>query len=675
MSRIILKSTCPRDCYDGCGMRIVVEDGVISSVLGDPEHPLTKGKLCGKCALAYNGAWRDPTARLLHPLRRSGPKGSGEFERVSWEVALADIAARLHGIIDEHGAQRILYTHYTGTLSMLAFLFPSRFFHRLGATEVDPDTICNKAGQVALQYTLGSATNGFDPATIVDSRCVLVWGANPSATAPHVDANWLRRDGITVICIDPVAHPTAQRARMHLQLRPGSDGALAFGLLHVLHEEGLLDEAFLASSVQGWDELLPAVLRATPARTEALTGIAEGALRAVARTYAAGPSLLWLGQGLQRQPMGGNALRAAVALCAATGNIGRPGAGLLYFNGMGSRGLDAGYVVASHLAFGEGSVPPPISHLDLAAALADPAQSRALITFNNNVAASNPDQRRLREALKREDLFQVTVELFATDTADFADYVLPAASFLEFDDLVSPYFQRVVIAAQRKATEPLGEALPNQEIFRRLAGAMGFAEPELFERDEVMLARLMEGTGTGLSFEELAEKGQVRTIAEPVVAFEKLRFRTPSGRIELASGAAEAAGLPRVPLPHAEDGPAGMLRVLSPASEWNLNSSYANDSRVAHRQGQLTATMHPSAAQAAGVAAGDVARLVNDTGALDVVVLLSKDVLPGVVLVPKGRWLKTTPGGANVNVLNPGHRTDMGDSSAVHGVYAWLVSP
>ncbi|HXV36231.1 MAG TPA: molybdopterin-dependent oxidoreductase, partial [Myxococcota bacterium] len=250
-----VRTSCPRDCYDGCGIVVERDAGRVTRVLGDPDHPVSRGKLCQKCALAYNGVWRDARARLSRPLRRCGPKPSARFEPISWDAALAQIAERLRAIVDAHGAGPIVHAHYTGTCSLLASEFPLRFFRRLGATEVEPDTICNKAGHEALGYVYGTSVDGFDPKTIADSRCVIVWGANPSASAPHAHAHWLREHAATVIAVDPVRHATAEQADLHLQPHPGSDAALAFGMMHVIRRDGLLDEAYIASHTLGWEEL------------------------------------------------------------------------------------------------------------------------------------------------------------------------------------------------------------------------------------------------------------------------------------------------------------------------------------------------------------------------------------------------------------------------------------
>ena len=663
MKRII-RTTCPRDCYDGCGIAVELQGDRVERVLGDPDHPVSRGKLCGKCALAYNGVWRDRNARLSAPLRRTGRKGPGaSFEAVSWPVALAEIAHRLQDVVARSGADRILHAHYTGTCSVIAGDFPMRFFHRLGAVEVAPDTICNNAGHYGLSYVLGTSVDGFDPRSIRDSRCVLVWGANPSASAPHAHDHWLKESPGPVIVIDPVAHATARAADIHLQPHPGSDAALAFGLMHVIRRDGLLDEDYIASHTIGFEELLPAIEAATPAQTAHLSGVGAAQIEEVARIYGEGPSLLWLGQGLQRQPRGGNVMRACAVLPAITGNLGKPGAGLCYLNGAGPRNLDYGYTPAAQLG---GKAPPSLSHMELAEVLADRERASAFLCWNMNVAASGPRQDALREALAREDLFSVVVDLFQTDTADYADFVLPAASFLEFDDLVIPYFH-LNVSAQVKVEDPPGEALPNSEIFRRLSRAMGFDEPELYESDASILKTLLERSGLGIGWEELALAGTIQPFAEPVVPFADGVFPTRSGKLEIASATAESHGQPRIPEPHADDPPPdGMLRLLSPASRWLMNDSYGNDVNVLRKLGDPEIYLHASDIDSLGLAEGELAAVFNETGRIQLRVRVSDRLRPGVALAHKGRWAKLS-GGASVNALNPGVASDMGDSSSVHG--------
>ena len=661
----IVRTTCPRDCYDACGVVVVKRHGTIVKVVGDAEHPVSRGALCAKCTLAYNGALLDPETRLTRPLRRVGSKGAGNFAPISWDEALATIAGRLHRVLSDSPGNTIVHTHYTGTCSLIAYSFPLRFFNRIGATEVDPDTVCNKAGHMALQLTFGTSTDGFDPRSARDSACIVVWGANPSSAAPHAHRHWLAEAPGTVIVRDPIRHPTAAAADLHLQPFPGSDAALAFAMLHVIHRDRLLDDRFIAAHTIGWDEVVPRLSECTPAWGEAATGVPAALIEKAARIYASGPSLLWLGQGLQRQPRGGNVFRACSALIAATGNIGKPGGGFLYLNGTGSRGIVEDYIPAPHLNSGR---PASISHMDLAARLEDAETSKALFCWNNNIVASSPEQTRLRKALERDDLFTVAIDLFATDTVDYADIVLPASSFLEFDDLVVSYFNYSV-SAQVRVMEPLGEALPNQEIFRRLAAAMGFTEPELFETDEHMIAALLGQTGLPIDFATLARKGTVEATNEPVVPFEDYSFPTPSGKIEIASDRFEAAGLPRAPEPWADPRPAkARLRLLSPASRWLMNSSYDNVAKLHRRLGPADVFLNPLDAAARGLEEGAPVVLSNATGRLPVQVAISDTVPRGVALAHKGRWPKLDPAGANVNVLNPGAKSDMADSCCVHSV-------
>jgi anaerobic selenocysteine-containing dehydrogenase len=633
---------------------------------------VSRGKLCVKCSIGYNGAWRDPEARLTRPLLRLGSKCDGRLVPASWDEAVGVVAERLGDIVSTAGAHTILNTHYTGTCSLIAGSFPQRFFNRLGATEVDPDTICNKAGHVALQYVYGTSTVGFDPTAARDAACLLVWGANPSASAPHAHTHWLPEASGTTIVVDPIRTPTAASADLHLQPFPGSDAALAFGLLHVIRREGLVDREFVDEHTVGWEELEQLLEATTPQWAAEATGVPVASIEETARIYGQGPSLLWLGQGLQRQRTGGNVMRACAVLPAVTGNLGRPGAGFLYLNGPESRRLEPDYLSAAHL---NPEPPPSVSQMDLAGRLEDPALAHALVCWNINIAASNPEQARLRRALAREDLFTVVAELFPTDTTDFADVVLPAASFLEFDDLVASYFHHT-LSAQVKVMEPLGESLPNQEIFRRLARALGFAEPELYESDEAIIASLLEQAGLGIDFDTLAAAGTVAMSSEPIVQFADRRFPTPSGRVEIASGVAEADGHPRVPLPLFDARPAPeRLRLLSPASIWLLNDSFANDAKIARRLGRTSVALHPADARARGLAEGDEVVLENETGKLSAQVAVSDQVPRGVALSHKGRWPKRDENRANVNILNPGEKTDMGESTSVHGVEVLVAPP
>ena len=665
-SKASILTTCPRDCYDTCGIIVNKVNDQITQVRGDPNHAVSQGKLCKKCSIAYNHELTDPKARLTTPLRRIGAKGEGKFEPVTWDVACSEIASKLKSIIDRYGSQAIYNAHYTGTISLLAFMFPMRFFNKLGATEVNPDTICNMAGHVALNYIYGASLNGFDPRLVDKAQCIIVWGGNPSVSGPHVNQHWLGEAKAKVIVVDPIRTETAEAADIHLQLYPGSDAALAYTMLNTIYQAGLIADDFVKANTVGWEEIEPVLKNCSLEWGEAVTGVPAALIEQAALIYAKGPSLLWMGQALQRQPRGGNIMRTCALLPALTGNLAKPGAGFLYLNwDLPLRHIDDEYLAAPHLASKEVA---QVSHMDLVANLEDADKSKALFTWNINIAASNPEQARLKKALLREDLFTVALDLFPTDTTDYADFILPAASFLEFDDLVAGYFH-LTLSAQVKVTEPIGQALPNQEIFRRLARAMGYLEAELYENDELILDKLMTKADLGETFSSLATKGTIPVPKEPRIQFEELDFNTPSGKIELASNTAEADGHPRIPMPDADYRPKnGYLRLLSPASSWSLNSSFGNVSKIQSHASNTTILMHPEDATERSIAAGDNVLVSNATGQLQLIVKTENTIPRTVVVVPKGRWPKNELNSANVNFLNSGNKTDMGESSAVHGI-------
>jgi anaerobic selenocysteine-containing dehydrogenase len=659
----MLRTTCPRDCYDSCGIVAVERSGRPPLIRGDPDHPVSRGTLCPKCSAAYNGVFQNPSERLVSPLRRAGRKGSGSFVPISWVEAYSEIANRLKPLVDAGQGRLVLNAHYTGTFALIGYHFPLRFFNRLGATEVEPDTICNQAGHTALELVYGTSLDGFDPRQSVNAAAILVWGANPAHSGPHAAEHWLGEAPGPVVVVDPIRTTTAAASQLHLAPRPGTDAALAFALIHALDRDGWVDREFLDRHCVGGDELLQLARPWTPARGEAATGVPTADIEQAARLLGSGPFLLWIGQGLQRQPRGGNIVRAVSALPAVTGAIGKPGGGFLYLNGMAGRGADGDYLTAPHL---RSQPTEALSHLDLAGALEDPARSQALFCWNINIAASNPEQARIMAALGREDLFTVAVDLFMTDTAAQADLVLPAASFLEHDDLVLSYFHHS-ISAQRAVLAAPGAARPNSAIFRGLATAMGWDDPELHEPDEQIIATVLERSGAVVDFATLCQVGTIWP-GPPAVQFCDLRFPTPSGRIELRSESAARDGLPALPQPLADPPPAdGRLRLLSPASDVSLNSLYGNEPKLAGRSGPLRVRLHPSEAAARGLAAGEVVEVLSPAGSLRLEVAVDDSVPPGVALVPKGRWPSRQPQGANVNVLTTARPSDMGRSSAIHG--------
>ena len=660
-----LKTTCPRDCYDTCGVIVTAEANKPLRVTGDPDHPVARGKLCAKCGVAYNGVFQDPEARLTTPLRRRGQKGSGDFVPISWEEAIAEIAAQLRDLSGERGPDSVLTMNYSGTMSLLASGFPNRFVNAINASEVDYGTICNRAGFVAWELLYGSGSEGFDPRTAKDSACILLWGTNPAHTAPHAHEHWLTDSPAKVVVVDPVRTRTAADADLHLQPRPGTDAALAFALLNALREIGAFDEEFIGAHVLGAEELDADITASTPEWAEGITGVPAESIREAARLYAAGPSLLWCGQSLTRQPQGGNIMRAAGLLPALTGNIGKPGAGIYYINRVTEMaGIDGDYLEGASLRTRPGKT---VKALELADRLLDPHEFGAFLVWNTNPLASSANLHKLRQACSRGDLFMVAIDVFMTDTARYADIVLPAASFLEFDDLTAGYFN-LNIGVQSKAIEPLGDALPNQDIFRRLASAIGLEQPELFEADESILDALLLQAGYSEGFEAFRSQGLLELNGkEPRIAWADKAFPTPSGRIEVASEVAVDSGLPRLPHRGVDAMPAeGWLRLLSPASNWRLNDTYANDPRLRRRSGPAELTMHPEDAERLAIHAGDSVRVSNASGELTLVAAVSDVVVPGTVMSYKGRWPSQEAEG--LNALYDGAANDMGESSAVHGI-------
>ena len=395
-----MRTTCPRDCYDACGVLVALEDGRIKHVRGDPDHHVSRGKLCRKCSIGYNGAFIDPELRLTTPLRRVGPKGEARFEPVEWPDAIVGhrSAPRMRSP-GEHGAASILNAHYTGTCALIdrrlpaALLQPSRS-HRGGAGH----RLQQRGARGARRTSTARARKASTPSRRPTAECIVVWGANPSASAPHAHDHWLREARGQVIVIDPIRTPTAAAADTYLQLRPGSDAALAFAFAHVIRRDGLVDEAFVAEHVLGYDELEPLLEACTPAWAEEQTGVPASLVEHAARAYGRGPSLLWMGQGLQRQPRGGNVMRAIAMLPALTGNIRRPGSGFLYLNGGDSRGVDFDWLTGAELARA-GCAGLRSARWTWRMCSPIPARSRALVCWNINPVASSPDQAALRTAL------------------------------------------------------------------------------------------------------------------------------------------------------------------------------------------------------------------------------------------------------------------------------------
>jgi anaerobic selenocysteine-containing dehydrogenase len=687
-----VKVVCPHDCPDTCGMVVTVDPatGRAVELRGDKEHPFTRGFLCQKVANYLDRVYHPD--RLLYPLKRVGKKGEGKFERVSWAAAVREIAARFRAIADgEHGPQAILPYSYAGTMGKLMYgSLDRRFFHRLGASLLDR-TICATAGAAGCDVTLGTRAMT-DPETAVNCRYIVNWGSNTSVTNTHF---WrieheARKRGARIVTIDPYRSPTAAKSDWWIPIRPGTDAALALGVMHIIWRENWQDDDFLTNHCVGAKELRDRVVREYPvAKASHITGLSVEEIERFAREYAqsqelfGGPALIRLNYGLQRHGGGGMAVRTIVCLPALTGDWRHAGAGALLSTSK-AYPFDDNYLTRPDL------IPRgtrTVNMVQLAEALhgelpGPPVQ--ALYVYNSNPAAVNPDQSRVLAGLSREDLFTVVHDQFQTDTADFADIVLPATSQLEHFDIHNSY-GHLYVQSNNQAIAPLGESKPNTEVFRLLARAMGF-ESELFEEsDEQLAARSLgepgpsatgwgvtSGVGTALQgiTLEATKAGPVRlNLPRDWAPFAEGQFPTPSGKCELYSEREARAG--RDPLPHyvpphedpqtkPELAAKYPLQLLTPPASSFLNSTFANLAPQRKAAGERRLEIHPTDAAARGIADGAVVSVFNGRGRFRARAVVAETVKPGVVVSLGLWWRKWTDDGVNCNATTSTATTDLG---------------
>src|SRR4051812_43318640 len=586
----VVRGACPHDCPDTCAMLVTVQDGRAVRVAGDPEHPFTNGFLCAKVNRYIERTYH--ADRPTSPLRRVGPKGSGRFEKIGWDEALDEIAQRLRAIADSaDGPQAILPYSYAGTMGLVqAESMDRRFFHLLGASLLDR-TICSMAGTVGMRMTVG-ANVGADSEGVPQSDLVLLWGTNTLTANPHLWPFILqaRERGAPIICIDPIRTRTAMQCDEWLPIRPGTDGALALGLMHVLFARGLEDADFLERHTLGHEELRVRAAEWTPARTAAVTGLSEEAIVSLGERYGrAKAAFIRVNYGLQRHAGGGMAVRNIACLPAIAGHWRRPGGGV-------QLSTSANFTF-DKAALERPDVGPPartINMIRLGEALTLPDAGvggppvRALVVYNSNPAAVAPRAHQVIKGLAREDLFTVVLEHFLTDTADWADIVLPATTQLEHWDLHLAYGHHYA-SLNRPSIAPVGEALPNSEIFRRIAARMGMTDPMLRDDDLTLIRQALETPAPkvqGVTLDALLERGWVRlNVPTPYLPFADGGFTTPSGKCEFVSQRMEALGLDALPayIPPYESperDPALVARypltlISSPAHTF-LNTTFAN---------------------------------------------------------------------------------------------------
>lgn len=674
----VVRGACPHDCPDTCAWEVTVEDGRAVGLRGVKEHPLTQGRLCAKVNHYVERAYSPD--RLLHPLRRVGPKGGRRFERIGWDEALDAVAGRLTAIVSESGGEAVLPYSYMGTQGIVqGASLDRRFFALLGASRLTR-AICGSSAAEGLIATQGG-TRGMLPEDLRHSRFVVLWGTNTIVTNQHL---WpfvteARRSGARVVVVDPVETRTARSADWHVRPRPGTDAALALGLMRVIVDEGIHDAAYVDRHTLGFEELRLRLAEYPVERVAEITGVEAAEIVELARAYATtAPQAIRTLIALGHHERAAMTLRTIACLPALVGAWRHRGGGLVATTAWAAWGpLNLGPVERPEL---EDASLREVNMVRLGRALTelDPP-IRALVVYNANPAAIAPDQGRVLEGLRRDDLFTVCVEQFLTDTAAHADIVLPATTQLEHLDLV-PSWGSVYVTLNRPAIAPLGEALPNSEIFRRLAARMGMDET-LFAATDEELVRLALDSGhpllEGVTWEGLLETGYAKVaVGDDWRPYAEGGFATPSGKLEFVSTAMADAG--HDPLPAyvpAGESPTGdpersaryPLQLLT--AKWSLhflNSQYANLPRHRAAECELPVSLAAADADARGIAEGALVRVFNGRGAVLARARVGTAVPPGVVALPSGWWASLVEGGASANALTPDTLTDLGGGCAFH---------
>ena len=687
----VVHAACPHDCPDACGVLITVEDGRATKIQGDPNHPVTRGFLCAKVAKYLDRVYSP--GRVLYPMRRVTPKGEGykdgrDFRRISWDEALDQIAARLKSVRDEFGGEAILPYSYGGTLALLSGAsMDRRFFHRLGASQLER-TICSAAGEAGLKSVIGVKL-GTEPEQFRESRYIIAWGANIHGNNVHL---WpfieeARRAGARLVVIDPYRTRTAKCADWYLPINPGTDTALALGMMHVIIGEGLHDADYVAKYTTGFEQLREKVKGYTPERVAQWTGIAAEDVRKLGREYAtARPAVIRVNYGVQRSEGGGMAMRAITMLPCITGSWKDVGGGL-QLSTSGSYGLRRDALEQPELMQTSLGRPARIVNMvELGRVLnqLDNPPVKALFVYNSNPAAVCPNHNDVIHGLRRPDLFTAVHEQFFTDTTDYADIVLPATTFFEQKDLQTAY-GHYYLQMSNQAIEPLGECWSNVELFRALAGRMGFDEACFRESVDQMIDTALDAPNPwlkGIDRPRLEREGHARLNfpggtnenPAPFLPFAEGGFQTPSGKAELCNPALAAQGLDPVaefvpPVESRHGGPQNglPLELLARKADNFLNSTFSNVASVQRMEEPGLLELHPADAEPRGIRDGDAVRVFNGRGELHLRARVDGAVQPGVVAAALN-WAKLTPGGSNINTLTSEKLTDMGNSATFYSV-------
>ncbi|WP_287741415.1 molybdopterin oxidoreductase family protein [Diaphorobacter sp.] len=657
-----VRGACPHDCPDTCALITTVENGRAVRVQGNPAHAQTGGVLCAKVSKYAERTHH--AERILTPLRRTGPKGSGQFTPVSWDEALGDIAARLAHIA-ARDPQAIQPYSYAGTMGLVqGESMDRRFFHRLGASLL-ARTICATAGGEGLVHTLGAKV-GMKVEFFAEAQLILIWGSNSIGSNLHFwrIAQQAKRDGARLVCIDPRKSETAEKCHEHLQLRPGTDAALALALMHELIVHDWLDHDYLARHTLGWEQLRERALQWPPERAAEVCGLPVEQIRRLAHDYGTTrPAAIRLNYGVQRAHGGANAVRAIASLPALTGAW-RHRAGGVLLSSSGSFPVDRAALQRPDLLAGRS--PRTINMVTIGDDLlrdASPSfgpKIEALVVYNSNPVAVAPDSRQVVRGFAREDLFTVVLEHFQTDTADYADYILPATTQLEHWDVHLAYGHTDVLL-NRPAIAPQGQARSNAQIFRDLAARMGFTEPCFADSDEALCR---QAYGDQVDFDLLLEQG-FAPLSVPDAPFADGGFPTPSGQCEFYSQRLADQGLDPLPgyVPNHEGAGTSVdypLAMISPPARNFLNSTFVNLQSLRDIEGRPLLEIHPEDAAARGIADGALVRVFNDRGSYACHAALNGRARPGVVNGLGVWWRKLGHNGTNVNELTSQALTDLG---------------
>lgn len=681
---IWFKGACPHDCPDTCATRVEVDPttGRAVSFMGEPDHPITDGWLCAKVRPYLERVYAPD--RILYPMRRTGPKGSGQFERISWDAALAEISSNWKALIDQYGASSLLPYTYSGTLGMVELLVAAtRLWGRMQTSDSVGD-LCDGAGNAALNATFGGAYAP-DPRHVLASKMILIWAHNPASTSPHFMPllREAQRNGTKVVVIDPRRSKTARSADVYIPIRPGTDAAMALAMMNVMFSENLHDEAWLEANTVGWRELRERAAEYPVERAAEITGVPAETITDLAREYATTrPSMLKIAPAINRHEHGGQTVRAMCCLPAVAGQIGIKGGGL--YEGTGSHITWDWEAISKYSQYPEGER-RQINMIELGENLlgkiSDPP-IMSLFVYSCNPVAATPNSSKIIEGLMRDDLFTVCHEQFMTDTARYADIVLPACTQLERTDLHKPY-GHLHLQYNQQAIEPLGESVSNWTLMQRLATAMGYDDSWLHQPVEEIIDEVLAGSIplspnlTGLDIAALKETGTFAYTHWDTPPHADGVFTTPSGKMELSSSVFAEAGLD--PLPNwypteawnqLNERPGG-LQVISAASHHFVTTSMGNQPSLLRKEGDPVLEINPADAEERGIEDGMVLWVENDRGNCLLRAVVTPDIARGVAICPKGHWASLSPGGRTINWLIGDGQTDIGMQAVYHSTIVW----